>query len=281
MRLINRIITSSLIGSCILSSCGPRNPQDAIRFSTVSWQDTCVIGDTHPGVLIRDIDIQTATQVNGNPRDAYELNNLLLRAMFNVELVDEYFQSTGDGYTDMERFVGSIAGLLEKDFAQDMEKEISSFGWDPDKGFTEKAEFHGNIVYRHGDLLSYRWTSLILDPEYVLPMNVNSACCNLKTMKRVFLEDIFGDQPEIWYYALLVYIKELYPDRYWMITEFWDQMEIIGDEDSEVLGNFLFEEDGMHFHVELATCEEFEYILPWDKISHLFTEDFVALNPMP
>lgn len=276
MRHINSIILSSLI-CCIVCSCGPRNAQDTLQFTTISLQDSCFVGDTYHGLLIRSFDIQTATLVNGTPWDAADLNKLVLRAMFNVQLVEEYYENTGDGYTDMEKFVGTLAGVLEEEFAQDLERDVSLFGWDPAKGFTKEAEYHGNIAYRKGDLLSYRWKSRYIDPDYEFPLHVSTVCCNLKTMTRVYLEDIFGDQQEIWYKELLMDIKKLYPDDYWMIPEFWDQMEIIGDEESEVLGNFLFEEDGMHFHVELVTTETIEYILPWDMISHLFTEDFAAL----
>lgn len=277
MKHINYILAASLFCFFLLGSCGSRPPQDTIQFSTVFLQDTCVIGDTYHGIFIRTFDIQTATLVNGDPWDATELNKLLLRALFNVQLVEEYYEDTGDGYSDMERFAGAIAGLLEQDFARDMEEDISYFGWDPAKGFTEEAQYHGNVTCRKGDLLSYRWTYLFMDPAHEFPMHVSTACCNLKTMQRVFLEDIFGDRPEIWYNELLADIKELYPDDFWIIPEFWDQMEIMGDEDSEVLGDFLFEEDGMHFHVELATLETIEYVLPWDMISPLFTEEFADL----
>lgn len=289
MRHINHIIAASIICSFILSSCGVRTPKDIIQFSTVFLQDTCVIGhtriigdtciidDTRQGTLIRSFDIQAVNLVNGNPWAAHDLNKLILRSLFTAQLVEDYFEDSGNEHTDMERFVDAISGLLEDDFSQELDDHISRFGWDPDEGYTQKAEYDGKIVYRKGNLLSYRWEHLYLNPEYNLPKNVNAMCCNLATMERLYLEDIFGDDPDLWYTELLLNIKELYPDDYWMIPEFLDQMEIIGDEYSEPLGNFLFEEDGMHFYIFLPTTEAFEYILPWEKISHLFSEEFANL----
>lgn len=277
MKHINYILAASLFCFFLLGSCGSRPPQDTIQFSTVFLQDTCVIGDTYYGTLIPSFDIQVAELVNGDPAAAQNLNKLILRSMFSAQLVEDYFDVSGDGYTNMEHFVGVISRMLEDEFAQELDDHVSRFGWDPDERYTQKAEYDGKIVYRKGNLLSYRWEYLYLNPEYNLPKNVNAMCCNLATMERLYLEDIFGDDPDLWYTELLLNIKELYPDDYWMIPEFLDQMEIIGDEYSEPLGNFLFEEDGMHFYIFLPTTEAFEYILPWEKISHLFSEEFANL----
>lgn len=277
MKHINYILAASLFCFFLLGSCGSRPSQDTIQFSTVFLQDTCVIGDTYYGTLIRSFDIQVAELVNGDPAAAQNLNKLILRSMFSAQLVEDYFDVSGDGYTNMEHFAGVISRMLEDEFAQELDDHVSRFGWDPDEGYTQKAEYDGKIVYRKGNLLSYRWEHLYLNPEYNLPKNVNAMCCNLATMERLYLEDIFGDDPDLWYTELLLNIKELYPDDYWMIQEFWDEMEIMGDEDSDPLGDFLFEEDGMHFYLWLMTTEACEYILPWERISHLFSEDFADL----
>ena len=274
-----RFATILLLVCFLLASCsGSRKSQGTIQFLTVSLKDTCVVGDTYPGVFIQAFDVQAANLVDGLPGVVPNaLNNLILRSLFNEELVEEYFHDSWDVYSDIEAFLSAISSILEEQFAQDIEHDVPLFGWDPEEGYTEKAEYYGTAAYKKGDLLSYRWEWRVLDPAYEFPMHVNALCCNLATMERIYLEDIFAGDPETWYIELLDDIKELYPDDYWMIPEFWDQMEIMEDEDSEVLGNFLFDEEGMHFHIELMTTETFEYVLPWEMISPLFTKEFSAL----
>ena len=238
-------------------------------------------------MLITTVDFMAATEVNSLPGEpVIALNKLILGAVFGKRY-ENLYDGTLDSYADIYGYLGRVEEKFAEEFKEELEVDgVDEFGWDPKDGFARERSCYGKPTYLKGNLFSYCGKQRYAHPDTELPFYTTGMNCNLSTMQSLGLKEVFGEDISLWFETLLERIKSGYPDTYWAVDpeEVSDFFELGLDEPTEEelcelsLGNFYFDEDGMHFIQELSLTDIYEYALSWNEVSDLFTDSFIAIT---